>query len=105
MFLAVAAFAPRVGVALIWLFTNAEQVAFKAWPGQPWLWTLLGLIFLPWTTLMYILVSAAWGDMQLFGWLLVGMGLLMDVGHYAQGYQDRDKAASLYSKTTSGAPV
>ena len=105
LFLAIAAVAPRAGVAILWLFTDLEQKAFMSWPGQAWIWSLLGLIFLPWTTLMFILVGAAMGSITLFGWLLVGMGLVMDLGHYFQGYQDRNQATALYGKVTTGAPM
>jgi len=33
------------------------------------------------------------------------MGLVMDLGHYFQGYQDRNQATALYSKYTTGAPM
>ena len=53
---------PRLGVIVLWLFTDYINRAFDSW-----LWPLLGLIFLPWTTLMYILVAVPVGRHHLLG--------------------------------------
>ncbi len=44
---------PRLGVLLIWL---ARPLLFTAAFGGFWLWSILGIIFLPFTTLMYVLL-------------------------------------------------
>ena len=44
---------PRLGVLLIWL---ARPVLFTAAFGGFFLWPILGIIFLPFTTLMYVLL-------------------------------------------------
>lgn len=44
---------PRLGVLLIWL---ARPVLFTAAFGGFFLWPILGIIFLPFTTLMYVLI-------------------------------------------------
>ena len=53
---------------------------------------ILGFLFLPWTTLMYVLVWSA-GGLSLAGWLLVGLGVVIDIG----GYGNRDRVQSYYS--------
>ena len=48
-----------------------------------WIWPLLGLIFLPWTTLAYVL---AWGPLDSvsgLGWLVVAIGLAGDIATYS----------------------
>ena len=49
-----------------------------------WIWPLLGLLFLPWTTLAYVL---AWGPVYgvsgFWGWLLVAIGLAADLATYS----------------------
>ena len=45
---------------------------------------LLGLIFLPWTTLMFVLVDAPAGGIHVAGWILVGIGVVLDLSSYAQ---------------------
>ena len=44
---------PRIALFLWWIFGDKVDLAFDTW-----IWPLLGLIFLPWTTLAYVL---AWG--------------------------------------------
>ena len=45
----------------------------------PGIWPLLGLVFLQWTTLFYILVAARAGGITFWGWLLVRLGLISDL--------------------------
>ena len=60
---------PRVALVLVWLFGDRIDRAFDSW-----VWPLLGLLLLPWTTLMYIIVSVT-----LFGALLGVLGALTAV--------------------------
>ena len=48
---------------------------------------LLGLIFLPWTLLMYLIVFP--GGVVGFDWLILGLGLLADIAGYSGGYRQR----------------
>ena len=41
---------PRLAVAVWWLFGDKVEVAFDSW-----IWPLLGLVFLPWTTLAFLI--------------------------------------------------
>jgi hypothetical protein len=45
------AFGPRLAFLIYWLL----QPAYISSVFNTWIWPLLGLIFLPWTTLMYAL--------------------------------------------------
>ena len=48
---------PRIALLAIWLFGDRVDFAFDSW-----IWPLLGLFLLPWTTLMYVLVwGPRWG--------------------------------------------
>ena len=62
---------PRFALLLWWIFGDKVDAAFSSW-----IWPLLGLLFLPWTTLAYVL---AWGPVYgvsgFWGWLLVALGL------------------------------
>jgi hypothetical protein len=77
------AFGPRLALALEWIFGNRIQLAFDGW----W-WPLLGLIFLPWTTLMYVIV---WGVGGVHGaaWIAVAIGVLLDVASYTGRFSQR----------------
>jgi hypothetical protein len=61
------------------------QLAFDSF-----LWPLLGFLFLPWTTLMYVIVFV--GGVTGFDWVWLGLALLADIGSYAGGgYGNRDR--------------
>ncbi len=70
--------APRLVLLFVWLFTDRINAAFEGI-----LIPLLGFLFLPFTTLAYILVWNAQSGVSGAAWLLVGGGLLFDLGTYA----------------------
>jgi len=80
---------PRFAFVLVWIFGSRVDAAFSSW-----LWPLLGVIFFPWTILMYVL---AWGPLNGVsgaGWLLVALGVLLDVLTYsARSASNRRRAA------------
>ena len=90
--LALFAVGPRFVLALEWIFGHRIQAAFSSW----W-WPLLGLIFLPWTTLMYVIVWSP-GGVHGANWIAVAIGFMLDVlsytGRFSQRrYQQRHAAA------------
>jgi hypothetical protein len=91
LFILIAILSPRLGIIILWAFTNYVDRAFDTW-----IWPLLGLILLPWTTLMYILVAAPVGGITFWGWLMVALGLLLDITNHAQSYANRQQAMALY---------
>jgi hypothetical protein len=84
LFALIAIFSPRLALLLLWLFTNYVDRAFAGW-----ILPLLGLLFAPWTTLFYVLVDVAPGPIHVAGWILVGLGVLMDLSSYAQAARRR----------------
>ena len=69
---------PRIALFIWWVFGNKVDAAFDTW-----VWPLLGLIFLPWTTLAYVV---AWGPVDAVsgaGWLLVALGFAVDIASYS----------------------
>jgi hypothetical protein len=69
---------PRLALFIWWVFGNKVDAAFDTW-----VWPLLGLIFLPWTTLAYVL---AWGPVNAVsgaGWLVVALGFAVDIASYS----------------------
>ena len=42
---------PRIALLIWWIFGDRVDLAFDSW-----VWPLLGLLLLPWTTLAYLLV-------------------------------------------------
>jgi hypothetical protein len=56
----------------------------------------LGFLFLPWTTLMYVLLWST-GGLSLVGWVIVGLGFLADLGTYGGGaFGNKEKVSSYY---------
>jgi hypothetical protein len=73
--------------ALIWWLIN--PLRFNA-AFSTWIWPLLGIIFLPWTTLMYLLVFP--GGVIGFDWLWLALAVVADISMYAGGgYGNRDR--------------
>lgn len=74
---------PRAGIILWWLFDMSRwSRAFDTI-----IWPILGFIFLPWTTLAYVLVFSQ-GIVGL-DWIVLIIGLLVDLGSYGGGYTKR----------------
>jgi len=71
---------PRVTLFLVWLLGPIGYLS-RPFPGV--IWPILGFFFLPTTTLAFAFASntiAPAGAVTPFGWLLVAIGLLLDVG-------------------------
>jgi hypothetical protein len=80
LFALVAAFSARFALFLLWLFTNRLTVAFHSgWEG------IIGFIFLPYATLFYALVYAPGKGVDAFGWVIVAIGILLDVSSHLFG--------------------
>src|SRR4051794_12177713 len=79
---------PRLGVLFIWL---ARPSLFSAAFGGAWLWPLLGVLVLPLTTLMYVLLWSPAG-INGFDWFWLGLAFLLDVGSIgSSGYANRNR--------------
>ncbi len=70
--------APRLVLLFVWLFTDRIGTAFEGF-----LVPLLGFLLLPFTSLAYLMVWNAQSGVSGAAWLLVGGGLLFDLGTYA----------------------
>ena len=78
LFALLAGFAPRIALILMWLFTPWVSRAF-----DNFIVPLLGLIFLPLTTVIYVLVAP--GGLMGFEWLLIIVGFVIDLSSYGSG--------------------
>jgi hypothetical protein len=74
-----AAFAPRIVLILAWIFSQRWDIV---WKGN-WILPLLGIIAIPYTTIMYMLVWSPTG-IQGWDWMWIILGLFMDVMHWGQ---------------------
>ena len=78
------AVAPRVMLILAWIFSERWPIVW----GGDWIAPLLGIIFLPYTTIMYMLVWKPTG-IDGWDWLWIILCLFLDVTHWAQSAQKR----------------
>ena len=90
---------PRLATLIIWM---ARPQLFSDAFGGSWFWPLLGIVFLPFTTLMYVLLwspatGVAGGD-----WFWLGLAVLLDLMHWggsaSRGLQRPDRIPDVYSR-------
>jgi hypothetical protein len=96
-----AAVAPRVFLVLAWIFS-------ARWPlvwGGDFILPLLGIIFLPFTTIMYMLVWTPRG-IDGWDWMWIILGLFLDLWKWSQVWANRQKglevAQGYYGSGTAG---
>jgi hypothetical protein len=69
---------PRFALLLWWIFGDKVDAAFSSF-----IWPFLGLLFLPWTTLAYVLAWGPINDVSGLGWLVVALGFFLDIATYS----------------------
>ena len=79
LFALLAASAPRLALVLMWLFTDWIGRAFQG----SFIVPLLGFLFLPFTTVIYVLVSP--GGLSTLDFIFLAVGVLVDLGSYGGG--------------------
>lgn len=88
---------PRLVIFLYWL---ARPAAWNlAFPGGPIL-PLLGFVFLPFTTLIYVLVQTPGVGLVGWDWLWVGLAFASDIAHTAA--VATDNRATAWRSTPGG---
>ena len=76
---------PRFGGILWWLINPVLWVGDTNLSAfDSFIWPLLGIIFLPWTTLMYVAVAPG-GVNGLWEWLFLILAVVIDIGAYSGG--------------------
>jgi hypothetical protein len=79
------AFAPRLVFLIIWIARPSYIDAVF----DTFILPLLGLIFLPFTTLMWVLLDAPPVGVHGFDWVWIGLAVILDLSHYATAYSQR----------------
>ena len=70
---------PRIALVLWWIFDSDRfDLAFSTW-----VWPVLGILLLPWTTLAYLVVWSPVVGVDGWEWIVVGLGLALDLATYA----------------------
>ena len=81
------AFAPRILFLIIWIARPAYVDAVF----DTFILPLLGLIFLPFATLMWVLLDTPPLGIHGFDWLWITLAVLLDLSHYVGAYGQRDQ--------------
>ena len=86
LFTTLVLFGPRLAIVIWWLMQPLRwQAAFETF-----IWPFLGFLFLPWTTLMYVIVAP--GGVVGFDWVWIVLALFADIASYTGGaYGNRDR--------------
>jgi hypothetical protein len=85
LFVLGAAVAPRLVVVFAWI---ARPVYFDA-VFDTWIFPLLGLLFLPFTTLMWLLVGGPPLGVHGLDWLWIVLAVMLDLSHYGNTWEQR----------------
>ena len=84
---------PRLALFIVWVARpKMVDAAFSSW-----IWPLLGLIFLPFATLMYVILWQA-GGLHGFDWFWVGLAALLDIGHWSASWTQRGQVPGYASR-------
>jgi hypothetical protein len=89
LFALISAFSARLALFLVWVFSDRLSIAFRSgWEG------ILGFIFLPYATLFYALVYQPHKGVDGFGWVIVALGILLDLSsHMSESRAARRRAS------------
>jgi hypothetical protein len=79
LFAALVLLGPRAAIFLWWLFEPARWGATF----DTVIWPLVGFLFVPWTTLMYVLVFP--GGVDGLDWVWLGLAFLIDLMSWSGG--------------------
>jgi hypothetical protein len=78
---------PRLAVLILWI-ARPERIdaAFSTF-----LWPLLGIIFLPFATLIYLLLYTPGRGLSGWDWFWVVLAALLDIGHWGASATQRNQ--------------
>ena len=77
LILLVSAVSPRLALGLVWIFTDFVDRAYTSF-----IVPFLGLLVLPWTTMIYALAYKPVTGVSGWGWFCVTMGVIADIASY-----------------------
>jgi hypothetical protein len=98
LFALVAGMFPPFGSLILWL---ARPNLFSAAFGGSWFWPILGIIFLPFTTLMYVILWSANG-LSGWDWFWIVMAVMIDLMHYSSTvYNNRNQIPGMSNQAAA----
>ncbi len=100
LFALMAGMFPRLATFLLWL---ARPAMFTTAFNGGWLLPILGIVFLPFTTLMYVILWSP-GGLAGWDWMWLGLAVVLDLMHYSStAYSNRQQIPG-YKDTSAAAP-
>jgi hypothetical protein len=88
LFALLAAISPRFVIFLLWIFSDRMTIALRSgWEG------IIGFLLLPYTTLFYVLVYSPGKGVDSFGWVIVALGVLLDLSSHLFSSRARRRRA------------
>ena len=94
-----AAFAPRLVLIIMWIVGPRVNAAFETF-----IWPLLGLIFLPYTTIMYVLVWSPVTGVHGWDWLWIALGVWMDFIKWSKIAENRQNIPGFKMEPAEAVP-
>ena len=79
-----ASLAPRLVLIIMWIVGPRRTNTFETF-----IWPLLGIIFVPYTTIMYVLVWSPVTGVVGWDWLWIGLGVWMDLLKWSRIIENR----------------
>jgi hypothetical protein len=91
-----AGFFPRFALFLVWILRpNRVDAAFDTF-----ILPLLGIIFLPFATLMYVILYTPGVGLTGWEWFWVVFSAILDIGHWGAGYTQRASMPGYQGRAT-----
>ena len=81
---------PRIAVIIFWIARPERMDAVFT----SFVWPVLGIIFLPFTTLMYILLWRSGFGVTGWDWAWIGLAVVLDLAHWGASANQRRMAAA-----------
>jgi|SRR5512137_2975447 hypothetical protein len=92
LFILFAGMFPRLADIFIWI---ARPTQFMNAFNDKIIWPILGIIFLPFTTLMYVILAWGVGSINGWDWFWLILAVFLDISHYAHtAYNNRSSIAA-----------
>jgi hypothetical protein len=101
LFAMVAGLFPRLGTLILWL---ARPTYVNAAFNDRWFLPALGIIFLPFTTLMYVILWQPLGHFTAWDWFWLVMAVVIDIMHYGSTIYSNRKQIPGYTEPAATTP-
>jgi hypothetical protein len=85
---------PRLALFIIWI----ARPALVAAAFNSFIWPFLGIIFLPFATLIYVILYIPGVGLTGWGWFWVVLAALFDIAHWGASYTQRNQIPGMQGR-------